>query len=169
MRKIDPQKLRLVVLLLIGCFLICAILFSMQRHFAEIEKLKDMEIYEVSFSYVQLEKRTETHYMICEPPNGKKQIQEKVDAFLSAENVVEELKLRSVNMTKELGLSQKENQPLQGMNLIFLAPSEDLDIGEYPDDIYDSKYHMGEHRVVTVVVSFVGGEQYEIEYLWPRE
>lgn len=169
MRKIDAQKLRLIALMLIGCFLIGAVLFLMYRNYKNIQMLKNMEIYELSFSYVQIEKRTEAHYMICEPPNDQKSIQEKVDSFLAAENIIEELKLRSVDLTKELSITQEENQPLEGMNLVFLAPSKDLNIGEFPDDIYDSKYRMGEHLVLTVSVSFISGNKYEIKYLWPRK
>ena len=128
-----------------------------------------MEIYEVSFSYVQVEKRTEVHYMMCEPPNDQMSIREKVDAFLSQENIVETLKLRSADLIKELNAVHGENQPLVGINLVFLEPSKDLNIGEFPDDIYDSKYHIGEHRVLTVSVSFVSDDQYEIDYFWPRK
>ena len=169
MRKVDPNKIRIVVVLLIGCFLISAGLFSAYRNHKNIQMLKSMEIYEVAFSYVQIESRTEAHYMICDPPNDVTSIQEKVDSFLIAENTLNVLKLRSEELTRELSITQEETQSLVGMNIVFLEPSKDLDIGDFPEDIYDSKYRMGEHRLLTVSVTFISDDEYDIEYLWPRK
>lgn len=168
MDKIKTQRLRLILLLSIGCLLASGIFFSLYINYKTIQLLRSLEIYELSFTYVQVEKRTEVHYMICESSDDKKEIEEKVNAFLAEQNIIEMLKIRSAEKIEELSITNGEYQPLVGMNLVFLSPSKDLDIGEFPDDIYDSRYNIGKHRLLTVSIYFINDDKYEIEYLWAR-
>lgn len=168
MKKAHLQRLRLIILLVLGCILFVYILCSVYNKYKIVQSLKAVGIYEISFTYVQVEKRTEIHYMVCEAPSDTKSIQKQIDSFLDKEQVIEAARVRSVDLVEELGGADGEKQPLAGINLVFLSPSKDLGIGEFPDDIYDSKYHIGGHRLLTVAISFSDSGNYEMEYLWPR-
>ena len=165
MRRINPTTIRLVLLLLIGLYWAGAI----QEKQENIQMLKRMEIYEVSFSYVKALRQTEVYYMMCDPPNDRGSIQENANRFLNEGNTMDALRARSKEMVSELCIAQEENLLLEGMCITFLKPSKDLRIGEFPEDIYDAEYRTGEHRLFTVLVTFTGREQYEVEYFWPRK
>lgn len=167
-KKIGSLQLKAAIMVVIGILILGKILFSVYDRYVLVKMLREQGIYEISFSYVQVDERIEAHYLICEPPNNNQDISKIVTSFLNAEQIIAQSRKRAMEIVTDLSNNRGETVPFIGMNLIFLSPSKDLDIGVFPNDIYDSKYKIGQHILLTVSVTFKEDGSYEIDYLWPR-
>lgn len=141
-------------------------------HYYRAEKLRQelmqQEIYEVYFTYVANQEHSETYYMVCEPPEDRTELRQKVDAFLEENNIIAQVEQRARELVAELGKEQEKDYQLQSYDLTFLEPSKDLKIGQFPDDIYDGEYSVGQHVLFTLFITPDGQGQYQIEEFWPE-
>ena len=80
-KKIGSLQLKAAIMVVIGILILGKILFSVYDRYALVKMLREQGIYEISFSYVQVDERIEAHYLICEPPNNNQDISKNILQF----------------------------------------------------------------------------------------
>lgn len=70
-------------------FVLIRVGVAVYRNHAWKRSLLEQNIYEVSYSYVATWERTQSYFMICEPPKEKDEIRRLVQRYVEAEDRLE--------------------------------------------------------------------------------
>lgn len=151
--------------LLLAIILLTLIYMGVSRYkdYAFKSHLREQGIYEVSYSYVLVWGRTDTYFMICDPPEGADALRSLIQNYVEADGFFESQRRRGEETVAELAEAAKEDRPFTGMTFEFLEPSKALPIGVFPYDIYRSEFEIGPHTLGAAWVDFAG-DSFEVEY-----
>ncbi len=163
-RKQIANHWRSLVLFALILFVLIRVGVAAYRNHALKRSLIEQNTYEVSYSYVAAGERTQSYFMICEPPKEKDEIWCLVQRYVEEDGFLASQRSRGEQTVAELEADAKEKRPFAGMIFTFLEPSQALPIGVFPDDIARAQYQVERHMLCSVWVSFAG-DRLEVEYL----
>ncbi len=133
-----------------------------------VEELKRQGIYELDFNYIANHSIFEVNYMVCEPPADRQQLAEQIDRYLTEQDVVPKLIQRAKEKMESLDC---HFLPYRGMRLHFLEPYSELQIGDFPESVYDRCPSYKSHVLVYVYVTYhrdafyIPEPDFELEYV----